>query len=153
MIPLYPQAMASTDTSLEAAEGSVSERGFYCWQDTPAGDRISEFAKKGFPYFTEYGLDFLSDFAFNPASSAPRPSSQKLTSHSAFDAYWKPISTAVSSHTGSDTKRYLVSILNASGKVGPKLDGGSSWSMCVRKGHKSLIMLDRTFINSKRSRV
>lgn len=58
--------MASTDTSQEVAEGSVSERGFHCWQDTSAGNRVSEFAKRGFPYYTEYGLDFLTDFAFDP---------------------------------------------------------------------------------------
>ncbi|RTE69094.1 hypothetical protein BHE90_016527 [Fusarium euwallaceae] len=107
--------MASTNTSQEVAEGSVSERGFYCWQDISAGNRISEFAKRGFPYYTEYGLDFLTDFA-------------------AFNKYWKPISTDVSLRTGSDTKRYPISISNALGKAGLKLDGGFSWCMCVRKG-------------------
>ncbi|EWZ78676.1 hypothetical protein FOWG_17095 [Fusarium oxysporum f. sp. lycopersici MN25] len=58
--------MASTDASQEVAERSISEKGFYCWQDTLAGDRVSDFDRKGCPYFTVYGLDFLIDFAFNP---------------------------------------------------------------------------------------
>ncbi|KAH7151931.1 hypothetical protein B0J13DRAFT_582863 [Dactylonectria estremocensis] len=57
--------MASTDTPLAVAEKSLLERGFYCWEDISAGNRVSELASRGFPYFTEYGLDFCADFAFD----------------------------------------------------------------------------------------
>lgn len=61
--------MASTNTSQEVIAKSLSEQGFFGWDDASAGSRLSELERREFPYYTEYGLDFLADFAFHPVSS------------------------------------------------------------------------------------
>ncbi|KAK3328704.1 hypothetical protein B0T19DRAFT_357440 [Cercophora scortea] len=58
--------MASTTTfALDVAQRSLLEKGFFVLDDSLAGERISEMEERGFPYFTEYGLDFCKQFAFD----------------------------------------------------------------------------------------
>ncbi|KAL2282147.1 hypothetical protein FJTKL_11187 [Diaporthe vaccinii] len=50
--------MAASNFDLDAAMHSLSTDGLYHLDDFLIGQRISEMEEKGFPYFTEYGLDF-----------------------------------------------------------------------------------------------
>lgn len=52
--------MASTVFSLELAKESLSEdeEGFFDLKDLAVGDGVLEMEKRGFDYFSEYGLDF-----------------------------------------------------------------------------------------------
>lgn len=47
---------------------SLLESGFCDLNDSIAGERVSEMESKGFPYLTEYGLDFCKEFAFDEVS-------------------------------------------------------------------------------------
>lgn len=76
IVSFYQSIMALSHPSQEVAEKSLLERGFYCWEDISAGNRVSELEKRGFPYFTEYGLDFCADFAFDPVSLADHSTSR-----------------------------------------------------------------------------
>ncbi len=60
--------MALSQVSQEAAEQALLEDGYFCWEDASAGDRVMEMEKKKFPYYSEYGLEFCADFAFDPVS-------------------------------------------------------------------------------------
>ncbi|AEO57119.1 hypothetical protein MYCTH_2056329 [Thermothelomyces thermophilus ATCC 42464] len=57
--------MASTTFALDVAEKALLEHGFFALDDSLVGDRIWEMEERGFPYFTEYGLDFCRQFAFD----------------------------------------------------------------------------------------
>ncbi|KAK4118164.1 hypothetical protein N657DRAFT_667302 [Parathielavia appendiculata] len=47
------------------ANHRLLEDGFTVLDDPLVGERITEMAERGFPYFTEYGLDFCKQFAFD----------------------------------------------------------------------------------------
>ncbi|PVH69048.1 hypothetical protein DL98DRAFT_506210 [Cadophora sp. DSE1049] len=57
--------MASTEFSLEAANKSLSEEGFFALEDSVVGEGILEMEKRGFEYFSEYGLDFCKQHVLN----------------------------------------------------------------------------------------
>jgi hypothetical protein len=50
--------MTSTPFSLEVAKESLLEKGFFIWEDFADGEDILKMEKRGFPYFSEYGLEF-----------------------------------------------------------------------------------------------
>jgi hypothetical protein len=60
--------MASTEFSLEAANKSLSEEGFFALEDSVVGEGILEMEKRGFEYFSEYGLDFCKQHVLNEVS-------------------------------------------------------------------------------------
>jgi hypothetical protein len=60
--------MASTVFSLELANESLSEEGFFDLKDVAVGDGILEMEKRGFEYFSEYGLDFCKQHVLNEVS-------------------------------------------------------------------------------------
>ncbi len=45
--------------SLDIATKSLTEEGVFDMGDSEVGEHIREFEKKGFPFYTEEGLDFL----------------------------------------------------------------------------------------------
>jgi hypothetical protein len=51
-------SMASTEFSLEVVKESLSKEGFFYLEDLAFGEGILEIEKRGFEYFSEYGLDF-----------------------------------------------------------------------------------------------
>ena len=53
--------MASTEFSLEDATRLLLEDGFFAMEDANIGDLVSEMERRGFPYSSEYGLDFCKD--------------------------------------------------------------------------------------------
>ncbi|KAH6705875.1 hypothetical protein EV126DRAFT_178783 [Verticillium dahliae] len=57
--------MAATPFNLEDALQSIHEKGFYDLNEPLAGDRIAAMERNHFRYFTEYGLDFCNQFAFD----------------------------------------------------------------------------------------
>jgi hypothetical protein len=62
--------MASTVFSLELAKESLSEdeEGFFDLKDLAVGDGVLEMEKRGFDYFSEYGLDFCKQYILNTVS-------------------------------------------------------------------------------------
>ncbi|KAJ3494997.1 hypothetical protein NLG97_g3709 [Lecanicillium saksenae] len=58
--------MSLNYTEEEAALNSLLKKGFYSWEEAYVGSRVLALQEKKFPYFTEYGLDFCADFAFDP---------------------------------------------------------------------------------------
>ncbi|KAM7188712.1 hypothetical protein V8F33_010482 [Rhypophila sp. PSN 637] len=50
---------------LDVAEKSLLEEGFIVLDDPIVGSRIKEMEEREFPYFTEFGLDFCRQFAFD----------------------------------------------------------------------------------------
>ncbi|KAJ5860645.1 uncharacterized protein N7529_007955 [Penicillium soppii] len=57
--------MASTAFKLDVARRSLLEEGFCDLNDSTVGDRVLEMEMRGFPYLTEYGMDFCKQFAFD----------------------------------------------------------------------------------------
>jgi hypothetical protein len=64
--------MASTIFSLEDAKKSILEEGFFDLNDPAIGEHILKMAEKGFPFFTEYGLDFCKDHVLDDKVSRTR---------------------------------------------------------------------------------
>jgi hypothetical protein len=60
--------MASSNISLETVKSALLEKGFYAWEDGATGERVAEMETRGFPYWTEYGLDFCAETAFDLVS-------------------------------------------------------------------------------------
>jgi hypothetical protein len=60
--------MESSTFILDVAEKSLLEEGFCDLRDCLVGGRVSEMETKGFPYLTEYGLEFCKQFAFDEVS-------------------------------------------------------------------------------------
>ena len=52
----------------EDAENRLLEEGFFWAEDVSLGDDISEMERRGFPYYSEYGLDFASQHVLNEVS-------------------------------------------------------------------------------------
>ena len=63
-MPVSFMASAKSPPDIEL----LSEKGFLELDDLTVGDRISEMEKRGFPYLTEYGMDFCKRFAFDKVS-------------------------------------------------------------------------------------
>ncbi|KAJ6001019.1 hypothetical protein N7481_001428 [Penicillium waksmanii] len=57
--------MASTAFTLDVARHCLLEEGFFDLNDSTVGNRVSEMERRGFPYLTEYGMDFCKQFAFD----------------------------------------------------------------------------------------
>ncbi|CAG8005772.1 unnamed protein product [Penicillium olsonii] len=57
--------MASTAFQLDVARRTLLEEGFFDLNDSTVGDRVLEMERRGFPYLTEYGMDFCKQFAFD----------------------------------------------------------------------------------------
>ncbi|KAI0388406.1 hypothetical protein F5Y17DRAFT_452932 [Xylariaceae sp. FL0594] len=57
--------MASVTFTLDVAKRALLEEGLLTLDDSLIGEAISEMERRGFPYFTEYGLDFCKRFAFD----------------------------------------------------------------------------------------
>ena len=57
--------MASSEFMLDVAVKALLEEGFCDLNDSLVGERVSEIENKGFPYLTEYGLEFCKQFAFD----------------------------------------------------------------------------------------
>lgn len=64
--------MASTTFTLDVARRCLLEKGFFDLNDSTVGDRVSEMERRGFPYLTEYGMDFCKQFAFDEVSEMRR---------------------------------------------------------------------------------
>lgn len=60
--------MASTALTVDMARTSLLEKGYFDLNDSTVGDRVLEMEKQGFPYLTEYGMDFCKQFAFDEVS-------------------------------------------------------------------------------------
>lgn len=58
-------AMITNIASQEEVLLALSKSGFYAWDDSFIGRRVEGLEQQNFPYFTEYGLDFCADFAFD----------------------------------------------------------------------------------------
>jgi len=57
--------MASTTFSIEDAKKSILEEGFFDLNDSVVGKPIQEMEQEGFPFFTEYGLDFCKKYVLD----------------------------------------------------------------------------------------
>ncbi len=60
-----PQSPMATTFALDVAERSLLQDGFFALHDPLVGERIMEMEQRDFQYFTEYGLDFCKQFAFD----------------------------------------------------------------------------------------
>jgi hypothetical protein len=60
--------MALTVFSLELANESLFEEGFFNLKDIAVKDSILEIEKRGFKYFLEYSLDFCKQYVLNEVS-------------------------------------------------------------------------------------
>ena len=61
--------MESAPPILDAADKSLLEKGFVEFDDPSLGASIVDMERRGFPYFTEYGLEFCAKFALDPVST------------------------------------------------------------------------------------
>jgi hypothetical protein len=61
--------MALTTFSLESARNSILEDGFFDLKDSAVGEYMLEMEQKGFPFFSEYGLDFCKQHVLDDAVS------------------------------------------------------------------------------------
>lgn len=62
-------AMSTTPFPLDAAAASLrGEEGLYVLDEPRIGDRILELERRGFPYFTHFGLEFCQQFALDEVS-------------------------------------------------------------------------------------
>ncbi|KJZ69323.1 hypothetical protein HIM_11281 [Hirsutella minnesotensis 3608] len=57
--------MASTTVFPMSAEESLFEDGFFYARDAALGEDISEMQRRGFPYYSNYGLDFCQQYVLN----------------------------------------------------------------------------------------
>jgi hypothetical protein len=60
--------MASAIYSVEVAKETLFEQGFLDWEDLAVGDGITEMEKRGFEFFSEYGLDFCKNYVLSTVS-------------------------------------------------------------------------------------
>jgi hypothetical protein len=60
--------MASAIYSVEIAKEALFKEGFLDWKDSAVGDGIQEMEKRGFEFFSEYGLDFCKQYVLNTVS-------------------------------------------------------------------------------------
>ena len=60
----------SAISSVEAAKETLFEHGFLDRKDPTVGNGIQEIEKKGFEFFSEYGLDFCQQYVLNTVSIA-----------------------------------------------------------------------------------
>lgn len=59
--------MESNTFSLDIAKKTLDEEGFLRLEDPALGDDLSEMERKGFPFWTEDGLDFCKHHVlYNP---------------------------------------------------------------------------------------
>lgn len=63
--------MASTTALSMSAEESLFEDGFFYARDAALGEDISEMQRRGFPYYSSYGLDFCQQYVLNEVSQWP----------------------------------------------------------------------------------
>jgi len=57
--------MASSRFELDIAQRSLLEEGFFDFDDSLVGERVLDMENRGFPYLTEYGLEFCKQFALD----------------------------------------------------------------------------------------
>lgn len=50
--------MASNSSSFEIAEKAIDEDGFFDLEDPAIGEHVEQMERGGFPFASEYGLDF-----------------------------------------------------------------------------------------------
>lgn len=55
--------------SLDVAEKTLHEQGFLQWEAPAVGNDILELERKGFPYWTEEGLEFCNKHVLHEAVS------------------------------------------------------------------------------------
>lgn len=92
-----------------------------------------ELERREFPYFTEYELDFKTDFAFHSVSSSVLTIFECITDISQrVQPVLETYLIEVYSGIGLGTRRIFI-ILNALSEVGAKQDGGLSWYTCGPK--------------------
>lgn len=97
--------MTLNHTEEEAALKLLLEKGFYSWEEASVGSRVLELQEKEFPYFTEYGLDFCADFAFDPVSVQISVLALLwLICHSVLRIFWKLHLKGACLGTGSDMR-------------------------------------------------
>lgn len=92
--------MASTAFKLDVARRSLLEEGFFDLNDSTVGDRVLEMEMRGFPYLTEYGMDFCKQFAFDEVSGMRHFYDYRLIIFSESDLSSKPPSNGAASDTG-----------------------------------------------------
>ena len=131
--------MASTSFTLDIARRSLLEEGFFDLNDSTVGNRVLEMERRGFPYLTEYGMDFCKQFAFDDVSETTHFYNYHLIISSESDRSSNAPSNGAVSDTGLDTKNSL-DMSNASGGVGQKLVAVFSWCICGPKGREWSIM-------------
>jgi hypothetical protein len=92
--------MAPTAFTLDAARRSLLEEGFFDLNDSTVGDRVLEMERRGFPYLTEYGMDFCKQFAFDEVSGMGHFWDYRLIIFSESDLSLKPVLNGAASDTG-----------------------------------------------------
>lgn len=92
--------MASTAFQLDVARRTLLEEGFFDLNDSTVGDRVLEMERRGFPYLTEYGMDFCKQFAFDEVSDMRYLNGCRLILFSESDLSSKPPSNGAASGTG-----------------------------------------------------
>lgn len=92
--------MASSAFTLDVARRSLLEKGFFDLNDSTVGDRVLEMERRGFPYLTEYGMDFCKQFAFDEVSRMRHSCDYHLIIFSESDLSSKPPSNGAASDTG-----------------------------------------------------
>jgi hypothetical protein len=65
--------MASTPFSLEVAKRCLDRDGFFDLEDSAMGEYVLGMEQRGFPYISEYGLDFCKKRVLDDAVSRMRP--------------------------------------------------------------------------------
>lgn len=66
--------MASTAFSLEVAKRRLDENGFFDLEDPAMGEYVWQMEHRGFPFVSEYGLDFCKERVLDDEVSTVRPS-------------------------------------------------------------------------------
>lgn len=92
--------MASSTFTLDVARASLLEKGFFDLNDPTVGDRVLEMERQGFPYLTDYGMDFCKQFAFDEVSGMRHFFDYCLIIRSAYDLSSRPPSNGAASDTG-----------------------------------------------------
>ena len=74
-------AMASTTFTLDIAMKSLDEGGFFDLEDSATGEFVDQMERKGFPFVSDYGLNFCKERVLDDqVSFAAFPQLQLLTS-------------------------------------------------------------------------
>ncbi len=115
--------MASSRFELDIAQRSLLEEGFFDFDDSLVGERVLDMENRGFPYFTEYGLEFCKQFALDAVRGDEASLGNDLIISSASDLSSKPPSKGAALGTGLDTKNSQA-MSNAFAGVVQKLAGG-----------------------------